>query len=139
MAQQDVNPWNVTGEVGEDGKVKAINYNKLVDQFGTKVIDDGLLARFGRVTGHKLHRYLRRGIVFSHRDLKLILDKHEKKQPFFIYTGRGPSSDIMHLGHMVPFQLAKWLSDVFDVPVIVMLTDGKYHLTPRCLSWICRC
>lgn len=46
MAQQDINPWNVTGKVGEDGKVKAINYNKLVDQFGTKVIDGALLARF---------------------------------------------------------------------------------------------
>jgi len=105
--------------------VKPINYNKLVEQFGTKLIDDALLARFERVTGHKLHRFLRRGIVFSHRDLELVLDKHEIKEPFFIYTGRGPSSDVMHIGHMIPFELTKWLSDVFDVPLVVMLTDGK--------------
>jgi hypothetical protein len=30
---------------------------------------------------------------------------------------------------MVPFELAKWCSDVFQVPVIIMLTDGmaKHH------------
>ena len=87
--------------------MKPINYNKLVEQFGTKLIDDALLARFERVTGHKLHRFLRRGIVFSHRDLALVLDKHEKKEPFFLYTGRGPSSDVMHIGHMIPFELTK--------------------------------
>jgi tryptophanyl-tRNA synthetase len=123
--EQKVTPWSVTGDIGEDGKVKPINYNKLVDQFGTKIIDDALLERFEQVTGHKPHRFLRRHIVFSHRDLEVILDRYEKKEPFFIYTGRGPSSEIMHIGHMVPFELTKWLSDVFEVPLIVMLTDGK--------------
>jgi tryptophanyl-tRNA synthetase len=122
---QNINPWSVSGAVTEDGTVKPIDYNKLVEQFGTKLIDDALLERFERVTGHKLHRFLRRGIVFSHRDLELILDKHERGEPFFIYTGRGPSSEVMHIGHMVPFELAKWLGDVFGVGVVVMLTDGE--------------
>jgi hypothetical protein len=138
IREQSVNPWSVTGEVGEDGKVKPINYNKLVEQFGTKLIDEALLERFERVTGHKPHRFLRRQIVFSHRDLEVILDRcgcgshenqanwarFEKQEPFFIYTGRGPSSSIMHIGHMIPFELTKFLSDVFQVPVIIMLTDG---------------
>jgi tryptophanyl-tRNA synthetase len=34
--------------------VKAIDYNKLVDEFGTKKIDDELLARFERVTWHSI-------------------------------------------------------------------------------------
>lgn len=76
--KQDVNPWSVSGEVGEDGKVKAIDYRKLVDEFGTTLIDDALLERFERVTGHKPHRFMRRQIVFSHRDMTLILDKYEK-------------------------------------------------------------
>jgi tryptophanyl-tRNA synthetase len=125
--EQSVNPWSVSGVVGEDGKVKPIDYDKLVDQFGTKLIDDALLERFERVTGQKPHRFLRRQIVFSHRDLEAILDKYEKNEPFFIYTGRGPSSDTMHIGHMVPFMLTKWLSDVFQVPLIVMLTDGAFE------------
>ncbi|RDL32042.1 Uncharacterized protein BP5553_09444 [Venustampulla echinocandica] len=126
--EQNVNPWSVSGEVNEDGTVKPIDYSKLVEQFGTKLIDEALLERFERVTGHKPHRFLRRQIVFSHRDLEVILDRFEKKEPFFIYTGRGPSSNIMHIGHMVPFQLTKWLSDVFQVPVIIMLTDDEKYL-----------
>ncbi|KAK1531648.1 tryptophanyl-tRNA synthetase [Colletotrichum paranaense] len=120
---QKVDPWNVSGEVGTDGKVKAIDYKKIVDEFGTKLIDDALLERFERVTGHRPHHFLRRQIVFSHRDLDLILDRVEKKQPFFIYTGRGPSSDSMHVGHAIPFQLTKWLSDVLDAPLVIMMTD----------------
>ena len=37
-------------------------------------------------------------------DLGLILDRYEKKLPFYLYTGRGPSSDSMHLGHLIPLQ-----------------------------------
>ena len=80
--KQDVNPWSVSGEVGEDGKVKAIDYRRLVDDFGTTLIDDALLERFERVTGHKPHRFMRRQIVFSHRDMSLILDKYEKVSAF---------------------------------------------------------
>ncbi|KAK6220146.1 tryptophanyl-tRNA synthetase [Colletotrichum tabaci] len=125
---QKVDPWNVSGEVGADGKVKAIDYKKIVDEFGTKLIDDALLERFERVTGHKPHHFLRRQIVFSHRDLDLILDRVEKKEPFFIYTGRGPSSDSMHIGHVIPFQLTKWLSDVLDAPLVIMMTDDEKFL-----------
>lgn len=77
-SKQDVNPWSVSGEVGEDGKVKAIDYRKLVEDFGTNLVDDALLQRFEKATGHKPHRFMRRQIVFSHRDLSLILDRYEK-------------------------------------------------------------
>jgi tryptophanyl-tRNA synthetase len=103
---QDVNPWSVSGEV-VDGVALAIDYNKLIDQFGTKHIDEALLERFEKVTGKKPHKFMRRGIVFSHRDLGIILDRYETGKPFFLYTGRGPSSDSMHLGHMVPFEFTK--------------------------------
>lgn len=76
--QQNINPWSVSGEVGEDGKVKAIDYEKLTKEFGTGLIDNALLERFERVTGHRPHRFMRRQIVFSHRDLTAILDRYEK-------------------------------------------------------------
>ncbi|KAI1199958.1 tryptophanyl-tRNA synthetase [Nemania serpens] len=126
--KQTVDPWNVSGEVGEDGKVKAIDYKKLVEEFGTKLIDQEILDRFERVTGHKPHRFLRRQIVFSQRDLEVILDRHEKGEPFFLYTGRGPSSDSMHIGHTQIFDFCKWLQDVFDVPLVIMLTDDEKFL-----------
>ncbi|KAI9219655.1 hypothetical protein BC828DRAFT_385598 [Blastocladiella britannica] len=126
-AEQDVNPWDVKGAV-VDGKVQAINYNKLIEQFGTKAIDEALLERFERVTGHKAHRFLRRGVFFSHRELDHILTRFEKKEPFYLYTGRGPSSDSMHLGHFIPFLFCKWLQDVFDVPIVIQLTDDEKFL-----------
>ena len=73
--KQNVNPWSVTGDVDKDGNVKAINYNRLVNDFGTELVDEAIMERLERVTGHKPHRYLRRQIVFSHRDLGLILDR----------------------------------------------------------------
>jgi tryptophanyl-tRNA synthetase len=105
--KQTVDPYNVSGEIGADGVAKAIDYLKLVDEFGTRKILEGDLARFETVTGHKPHRFMRRGIVFSHRDLNLILDRHERGEPFFLYTGRGPSSDSMHIGHTIPFEFTK--------------------------------
>jgi hypothetical protein len=42
------------------------------------------------------------------REFDKILDRYEQGKPFFLYTGRGPSSDSMHLGHMVPFVFSKY-------------------------------
>lgn len=105
--EQIITPFDVSGGVDDNGKAKAINYEKLIETFGSRRIDQALLERFAKITGHKPHRLLRRGMVFSHRDLDLILDKYEKGTPFFIYTGRGPSSDSMHIGHMIPFEFTK--------------------------------
>ena len=105
--EQNIDPWNVQGaEV--DGVIQAIDYNKLIEQFGTRKISPELLEKFERITGHKPHRLLRRGMFFSHRDLESILDRYEKGKPFFLYTGRGPSSDSMHLGHLIPFMFTKY-------------------------------
>merc|ERR1711902_102640 len=81
-----------------------------------------------RVTGKPPHHFLRRGIFFSHRDLGFILDKVEKGEKFFLYTGRGPSSDSMHLGHLIPFLFTKWLQEAFDVPLVIQLTDDEKFL-----------
>ncbi|RUP51567.1 hypothetical protein BC936DRAFT_147326 [Jimgerdemannia flammicorona] len=34
----------------------------------------------------------------------------------------------MHLGHMVPFVFCQWLQEVFDVPLVVQLTDDEKFL-----------
>ncbi|GBC09576.1 hypothetical protein RclHR1_00090010 [Rhizophagus clarus] len=117
--EQTVTPWDV------DGKGRAIDYDKLIKQFGTRPIDKELLERFERLTGKKLHIFLRRGLFFSHREFDRILDRYEQKKPFYIYTGRGPSNSSMHLGHMIPFVFCKWLQEVFDVPIVIQLTDDE--------------
>lgn len=105
--EQIITPFGVSGGFDESGRPKAIDYDKLVDTFGSQRIDKPLLERFEKVTGHKSHRMLRRGLVFSHRDLDQILDKYERGIPFYLYTGRGPSSDSMHVGHTIPFEFTK--------------------------------
>ncbi|KAJ2931432.1 hypothetical protein H1R20_g5661, partial [Candolleomyces eurysporus] len=133
---QVVTPWDVQGSVSTDGQQQGIDYDKLIVQFGTRRIDQALLDRFERLTGHKPHTFLRRGLFFSHREFDKILDRYEQGKPFFLYTGRGPSSDSMHLGHMIPFVFTKWLQDVFEVPLVIQLTDDekflfKHQLTPE--------
>jgi tryptophanyl-tRNA synthetase len=61
-AVQIVNPWEVTA-ADENG----IDYDKLIETFGTRKISQELLDRFERLTGRKPHRYLRRGHFFSER------------------------------------------------------------------------
>lgn len=126
--EQVVTPWDVQGSVSADGKQLAIDYDKLVAQFGTRRIEPELLARFEKLTGHKPHPLLRRGMFFSHRELDKILDRYEQGKPFFLYTGRGPSSDTIHIGHMIPFVFTKWLQDVFNVPLVIQLTDDEKFL-----------
>ena len=105
-----------------------IDYDKLIDRFGSTRIDDALIARFERVTGHRAHHWLRRGLFFSHRDLDILLTKYEAGEPFYLYTGRGPSSEALHLGHLVPFTFTRWLQKVFDAPLVVQLTDDEKYL-----------
>jgi tryptophanyl-tRNA synthetase len=119
-----VTAWEVKG---------SIDYNKLVDQFGSTLIDDKLMKRIEEATvgkGHvpQIHRFLRRGIFFSHRDMNALLDCIEKGQPMYLYTGRGPSSSSMHLGHLIPFLFTKWLQDAFNVPLVIQMTDDEKFL-----------
>ena len=83
-------------------------------------------------------------LLYPPRDVPSILDAYEQKKPFFLYTGRGPSSESMHLGHLIPFLFTKWafnwltlsfnylfrydyryLQDVFDVPLVIQMTDDE--------------
>lgn len=104
-------------------------------KWSTSLIDDALLERFERVTGHKPHRWLRRGLFFSHRDFDRILTRYERGEPFFLYTGRGPSTGSLHLGHTIPLQFTQWLQEVFDVPLVFMLTDDEKALFKEGLAF----
>ena len=107
-----------------------IDYNKLVDQFGSTLIDDDLLEKLRAETVGKgrvpaLHRFLRRGMFFSHRDLHNLLNAVSAGTSMYLYTGRGPSSESMHLGHLIPFLFTKWLQDALDAPLVIQMTDDE--------------
>ena len=121
--EQLVTPWEVAG--GADGK---IDYSKLTEQFGCSLLSDDLVARIEKATGVRAHPFLRRRVFFAHRDLEQLLDAYEKGEPFYLYTGRGPSSESLHFGHMIPFMFTKWLQDAFDVPLVIQITDDEKYL-----------
>jgi hypothetical protein len=117
--EQTVTPWDV--KAGEKG----IDYSKLIEKFGSSPITPELIARVEKLTGRPAHPWLRRGLFFSHRDLDILLDNYEKGIPFYLYTGRGPSSDALHLGHLVPFMFTKYLQEAFNVPLVIQMTDDE--------------
>ncbi len=118
-----VTPWHVEGK---------IDYDKLIKQFGTEKITNDLLNQVTKLAGED-HFMLRRGIFFSHRDFKTILDEYEKGNKFFLYTGRGPSGHT-HIGHLVPWVFAKWLQDKFNVNMYFQLTDDEKFYSKQNLS-----
>jgi len=65
---------------------------------------------------------------YSHRDLDKICTLVEQGKPFYLYTGRGPSSLAMHFGHLIPFMMTKWLQDAFDVPLVIQMTEDEKFL-----------
>ncbi|KAG7259702.1 hypothetical protein CRUP_017140 [Coryphaenoides rupestris] len=112
-AEEDtVDPWNVA-----TNSAKGVDYDKLIVRFGSSKVDQELVDRIEKVSGQKPHRFLRRGIFFSHRDMHQVLDAYEKQKSFYLYTGRGP--------HRRP---CTWLQDVFDIPLVVQLTDDEKYL-----------
>ena len=112
-----VTPWEVKGEV---------DYEKLIKEFGISPLTQELLERIKKHT-KELHPFLERGIFFAHRDLDWLLDKYEKGEKFYLYTGRGPSGE-MHIGHLLPFMFTKWLQDKFDAKVYIQITDDEKFL-----------
>uniref|UniRef100_A0A7I4YVP2 Tryptophan--tRNA ligase, cytoplasmic n=1 Tax=Haemonchus contortus TaxID=6289 RepID=A0A7I4YVP2_HAECO len=118
-----VTPWDVAAS-----SATGVDYDKLIVKFGCRKLGPDLVERFKKVTGHEPHPMLRRGMFFAHRDFAAILDRKEQGEPFFLYTGRGPSSGSLHLGHLIPFMFSKWLQEVFDVPLIIQITDDEKFL-----------
>lgn len=121
-----VNPWEV-----QSSSSKGVDYDKLIKRFGSSKVDKDLIDRIEKLTaktGGKVHHFIKRGLFFSHREMHRILDLYEQGKPFYLYTGRGPSSQAMHLGHLIPFIMTRYLQEAFDVPVVVQLTDDEKFL-----------
>ena len=115
-----VTPWEVRGK---------IDYDRLIELFGTQRITPALKKKLYKIAGEE-HIMLRRDLFFSHRDLDWILTEYEKGNKFIIYTGRGPSGHV-HIGHLVPWIFTKWMQEKFGTRLYFQLTDDeKYFFTP---------
>jgi tryptophanyl-tRNA synthetase len=112
-----VTPWEVEGN---------IDYNKLIEKFGTHAINDEIIKKIEKITG-EVHPFLKNRYFFSHRDLDWVLDEYQKGNKFYLYTGRGPSG-LVHLGHLMPWLFTKYLQDKFNVKLIFQITDDEKFL-----------
>ncbi len=118
-----VTPWEVSGDV---------DYDLLIKEFGIEPIDQKLLFHLKEIT-QEIHPFLTRKIFFAHRDFKWILEEYEKGNPFYLYTGRGPSGNV-HLGHLLPWIFTKWLQDKFGTELWFQLTDDEKFLFNQSIS-----
>jgi tryptophanyl-tRNA synthetase len=107
---------------------KGVDYEKLIKNYGCFHISQEQIDRVERLTGKKPHRFIRRGIFFCQRDFDEILKAYEAKKPFYLYTGRGPSTDAMHMGHCIPMMFTQYLQEAFDVPLVIQITDDEKYL-----------
>ena len=88
-----IDPW---------GSSQTTDYSKIIEKFGLSSMDGVSLESPSR-----LHR---RGIVFAHRDLEMILEAKRLGGPFGVLTGLMPSGK-MHLGHSMVIDQVKWFQE----------------------------
>lgn len=115
-----VTPWEVSGDL-EDKM-----YIKLIERFGTQALSSDLIEKFRKLTG-EIHPLIKSQYFFSHRDLDWLLTKYENGDPFYLYTGRGPSG-LVHIGHILPWLFTKYLQDKFGSKLLFQLTDDEKFL-----------
>jgi hypothetical protein len=66
-----------------------------------------------------------------------VCKQYEEGNSFYLYTGRGPSSDALHLGHLVPFTFTRYLQKVFKVPLVIQLTVRVPTLRDSACNRLC--
>jgi tryptophanyl-tRNA synthetase len=115
-----VTPWEVSGDL-EDKM-----YIKLIERFGTQALSPELIEKFRKLTG-EIHPLIKSQYFFSHRDLDWLLTKYVNGDPFYLYTGRGPSG-LVHIGHILPWLFTKYLQDKFGSKLLFQLTDDEKFL-----------
>jgi tryptophanyl-tRNA synthetase len=81
---------------------QSTDYGRIIEQFGLDSVEPTALPNPGM-----LHR---RGIVFAHRDLDVVVDCMERSDPFGVLTGLMPSGR-MHLGHSMVIDQVRWFQE----------------------------
>ena len=100
-----------TGRIDPWSSEQSTDYDRIVRQFGLSSVDPTSLPNPGM-----LHR---RGIVFGHRDLDVVVDCMGVGDPFGVLTGLMPSGR-MHLGHSMVIEQVRWFQEQgADVTVAV--------------------
>ena len=92
---------NNAGRIDPWSSEQSTDYARIIDQFGLSNVDSDILPKPGM-----LHR---RGVVFAHRDLDVVIDRIHRSASFGVLTGLMPSGK-MHLGHSMVIEQVRWVS-----------------------------
>ncbi|KAK2945881.1 putative Tryptophan--tRNA ligase [Blattamonas nauphoetae] len=122
-------PWDVVAS-----EEKGVDYDGIVHRFGLTHVTSSDLDKFVRITNTPLHPWLERGFFFCAREFRRILDTVERGDHIYLYTGRGPSSDSLHLGHMIQFHFAKYLQDAFNCIIVIQMSNDEKFIFKKNLS-----
>ncbi|MEC8735986.1 MAG: tryptophan--tRNA ligase [Candidatus Thermoplasmatota archaeon] len=85
-----IDPW---------GSSQSTDYSGIIEKFG--------LSSMEGVSLNSPSRLHRRGVVFAHRDLDMVLNAKKLGNPFGVLTGLMPSGR-MHLGHSMVIDQVNW-------------------------------
>ena len=85
-----IDPW---------GSSQSTDYSRIIEKFG--------LSSMEGVSLNSPSRLHRRGVVFAHRDLEMVLNAKKSGDPFGVLTGLMPSGR-MHLGHSMVIDQVNW-------------------------------
>ncbi|MEC8670202.1 MAG: tryptophan--tRNA ligase [Candidatus Thermoplasmatota archaeon] len=85
-----IDPW---------GSSQSTDYSGIIEKFG--------LSSMEGVSLNSPSRLHRRGVVFAHRDLDMVLNAKKSGEPFGVLTGLMPSGR-MHLGHSMVIDQVNW-------------------------------
>ena len=116
----NLTPWEVSGN---------IDYDKLIKDFGVVKIDEKIRKSLSHI-----HPLIKREIYFAQRDVEKWVVDAKRGRRVSILTGRGPSEK-MHLGHLVPFLVAKSLQDTFNCEVYIPISDDEKFFVKEHLSY----
>ena len=98
----NIDPWSST---------QSTDYSKIIEQFG--------LSNMNNLSIPNPSHLHRRGIIFAHRDLDVVLDAQKTGEQFGVLTGLMPSGR-MHLGHSMVIEQVKWFQELGgDVTIAV--------------------
>lgn len=112
--EKRIDPWTLGG-FGNSSE----DYQALIDEFGMEPMEPYR-------TKYDSFRYIRRGIIFGHRDFKSISEAVEKKKPYAMMTGLMPSGKF-HLGHKMVADEIIWFQRQ-NAEVFVCAADIESYL-----------
>ena len=72
------------------------------------------------------HHLVSRDIFFAQRRLKEALEG-----PFYLFTGRGPSTQSMQFAHLLPFMLCRHIQSKYNCPLVIQISDDEKYYAGR--------